>query len=69
MMLARYRCSLHSGDEVTVRAGEEGVRSLLISGRPLRESVVWSGPIVMNTQAELQQAARWLRVGTFIKSD
>ena len=57
-----------SGDEVTVQAGEEGIRFLLVSGKPLREPVAWYGPIVMNTQAELRQAARELRDGTFIKS-
>jgi hypothetical protein len=56
------------GDEITVQAGEEGIRFLLVSGKPLQEPVAWYGPIVMNTQAELQQAARELRNGTFIKS-
>jgi quercetin 2,3-dioxygenase len=56
-----------SGDEVTVQAGEEGVRFLLVSGKPIEEPVAWYGPIVMNTQAELQQAAAELRDGTFIK--
>jgi quercetin 2,3-dioxygenase len=56
-----------SGDEVTVQAGEDGIRFLLISGRPLEEPVAWYGPIVMNTQAELQQAVTELRNGTFIK--
>jgi redox-sensitive bicupin YhaK (pirin superfamily) len=55
------------GDEVTVQAGEEGIRFLLISGRPLEEPVAWYGPIVMNTQAELRQAVSELRDGTFIK--
>jgi hypothetical protein len=56
-----------SGDEVTVRAGEHGIRFLLISGKPLEEPVAWYGPIVMNTQAELRQALADLRDGTFIK--
>jgi quercetin 2,3-dioxygenase len=56
-----------SGDEVTVEAGEEGIRFLLISGKPIGEPVAWYGPIVMNTQAELQQAVAELRDGTFIK--
>jgi redox-sensitive bicupin YhaK (pirin superfamily) len=55
------------GDEVTVEAGEDGIRFLLVSGKPLREPVAWYGPIVMNTQAELQQAVTELRNGTFIK--
>jgi redox-sensitive bicupin YhaK (pirin superfamily) len=55
------------GDEVTVQAGEEGIRFLLVSGKPIEEPVAWYGPIVMNTQAELQQAVSELRSGTFIK--
>ncbi|MBK7835363.1 MAG: pirin family protein [Gemmatimonadetes bacterium] len=54
------------GDEVVVRAGEQGVRFLLVSGRPLAEPVAWYGPIVMNTQAELRQAMQELRDGSFI---
>jgi redox-sensitive bicupin YhaK (pirin superfamily) len=56
-----------SGDEVTLQAGEEGIRFLLVSGKPIEEPVAWYGPIVMNTQAELQQAVAELRNGTFIK--
>ncbi|MBY6139242.1 pirin family protein [Leisingera daeponensis] len=56
-----------TGDEITVQAGPEGVRFLLISGAPFNEPVAWHGPIVMNTQAELHQAFRDLRNGTFIK--
>ncbi|MDE2446497.1 MAG: pirin family protein [Alphaproteobacteria bacterium] len=56
-----------SGDEITVQAGDEGVRFLLVSGKPIKEPVAWYGPIVMNTNAELQQAVNELRNGTFIK--
>lgn len=56
-----------TGDEVAVQAGPEGIRFLLISGAPLEEPVAWHGPIVMNTQAELQTAMADLRNGTFIK--
>jgi redox-sensitive bicupin YhaK (pirin superfamily) len=55
------------GDEVVVQAGDEGVRFLLVSGKPLEEPVAWYGPIVMNTDAELQTAFSELRQGTFIK--
>ncbi|MGE5246697.1 MAG: pirin family protein [Betaproteobacteria bacterium] len=55
------------GDEVTVQAGDEGIRFLLVSGRPIEEPVAWYGPIVMNTQEELQQAFEELREGTFIR--
>ncbi|MCB1312549.1 MAG: pirin family protein [Sedimentitalea sp.] len=56
-----------SGDEITVQAGPEGVRFLLISGAPINEPVAWHGPIVMNTREELQQALSELRNGTFIR--
>jgi redox-sensitive bicupin YhaK (pirin superfamily) len=55
------------GDEVTVQAGPEGVRFLLVSGKPLGEPVAWHGPIVMNTQEEIRQALADLRNGTFIR--
>ena len=55
------------GDEVTVQAGDEGIRFLLVSGKPLEEPVAWYGPIVMNTQEQLRQAFDELRDGTFIK--
>jgi len=56
-----------AGDEITVQAGDEGIRFLLVSGKPLKEPVAWYGPIVMNTQAELRQALSDLNDGTFIK--
>ncbi len=63
-------CSLvlfDSGDEVAVQAGDKGIRFILVSGKPIKEPVAWYGPIVMNSQAELQQAFTELRSGTFIK--
>lgn len=56
-----------TGDEITVQAGDEGMRFLLISGAPLEEPVAWHGPIVMNTRDELRQAIKDLNNGTFIK--
>ena len=56
-----------TGDEITVQAGPDGVRFLLISGAPIEEPVAWHGPIVMNTKDELRQAMRDLQNGTFIK--
>ena len=56
-----------TGDSVTVQAGPEGVRFLLISGAPIAEPVAWHGPIVMNTRAELMQAMNDLRNGTFVR--
>ena len=55
------------GDEIEIQAGEDGVRFLLVSGKPLVEPVAWYGPIVMKTQAELRQAFEELERGTFLK--
>jgi redox-sensitive bicupin YhaK (pirin superfamily) len=57
-----------AGDEVTVQAGDEGIRFLLVSGKPIEEPVAWYGPIVMNTEQELEQAYRELQAGTFIRN-
>jgi len=57
-----------SGDEVAVQAGNDGIRFLLVSGKPLREPVAWYGPIVMNTQDQLREAYDQLREGTFLTS-
>ncbi len=70
---AKYDAKNHSlvlfdrGDEIVVQSGPEGIRFLLVSGKPIEEPVAWYGPIVMNTQAELQQAMRELQSGSFIK--
>ena len=55
------------GDEIVVQAGPEGIRFLLVSGKPLEEPVAWYGPIVMNTQAELRKAMNELQEGKFIR--
>lgn len=55
------------GDDINIKAGEKALRFLLISGRPLDEPVAWYGPIVMNTQKELDLAFEEYRNGTFIK--
>jgi len=55
------------GDEVVVQAGSEGIRFLLVSGKPLEEPVAWRGPIVMNTQEQLRQAFHEINEGTFLK--
>ena len=54
------------GDEIVVQAGDQGIRFLLVSGKPIREPVAWHGPIVMNTNAELRTAVQELQQGTFI---
>ena len=68
-----YDASNHSlvlfdrGDEIAVQAGDEGIRFLLVSGKPIEEPVAWYGPIVMNTQEQLRQAIAELNTGGFIK--
>jgi len=70
---AAYDATNHSlvlfdrGDEIVVQAGEEGIRFLLVSGKPIEEPVAWYGPIVMNSPGELKQAMMELQDGTFIK--
>ena len=54
-------------EPVEVKAGPEGARFLLLSAPPLKEPIVWGGPIVMNSREELEEAFRELRNGTFIK--
>ena len=55
------------GDGIVARAGNEGLRFILVSGKPLKEPVAWHGPIVMNTEEELETAFREYQEGTFIK--
>lgn len=55
-----------AGDDVVVQAGDEGIRFLLVSGKPIEEPVAWYGPIVMNTEEQLREAIAELRAGTFI---
>ena len=57
------------GDEVSVQAGEKGIRFLLVSGKPIEEPVAWYGPIVMNTQEQLKQAFAEFKAGTFLKNN
>jgi redox-sensitive bicupin YhaK (pirin superfamily) len=70
---AKYDATNHSlvlfdrGDEIVVQAGDEGIRFLLVSGKPIEEPVAWHGPIVMNTPGEIKQAMIELHGGTFIK--
>ncbi|MCP4622865.1 MAG: hypothetical protein GY850_04975 [bacterium] len=54
------------GDYVAVKATEQHVRLLLVSGKPLKEPIARYGPFVMNTREEIQQALEDLRNGTFV---
>ena len=55
------------GDSIKI-ISVKGSHFLLVSGAPLKEHVAWSGPIVMNTQEELDKAFEELELGTFIKT-
>jgi redox-sensitive bicupin YhaK (pirin superfamily) len=58
---------LSDGDLLKVKSGKNGAKFLLVSGTPLREPIAWGGPIVMNTEEELNQAFGEIRNHTFIK--
>lgn len=64
-VLEKHAVLFDYGNRFKVRAGEAGVRFLLMSGKPLKETIAWSGPIVMNTEEELNQAYKDLDEGTF----
>jgi len=57
-----------TGDVIRLSSSNEGVRFILLAGKPLKEPVAWGGPIVMNTEEELNTAFDELSKGTFIKS-
>lgn len=65
-VLSRRAILFDDGDRFAVRAGEEGLHFVLVSGRPLHEPIAWGGPIVMNTKEQLRKAFADLDAGTFI---
>lgn len=69
LLLSASSDSGSDNDEIIVKAGSEGARFLLAAARPLKEPVAWGGPIVMNTQEELDIAFTELDNRTFIKHD
>ena len=56
------------GEQLAISAANDDLRFSLLTGKPLNEPVAWRGPIVMNTQAELETAFQEYREGTFIKN-
>ena len=58
---------LSEGDDVKVAAVGGPARFLFLSGEPLKEPIAWYGPIVMNTDEELETAFREYQNGTFVK--
>ena len=69
LLLAASSGSSSDFDEVQVKAGNKGARFFLLAAKPLHEPVAWGGPIVMNTDEELNEAFRELDNKTFIKHD
>ena len=62
------QCALFSEGEQIMVGAKSGARFLFAAGQPLKETIAWGGPIVMNTQAELNEAFKELDEGTFIKT-
>ncbi len=58
-----------TGDNLQVTAGTNGARILVFSAKPINEPIAWGGPVVMNTEAELNEAFAEMQAGTFIKTD
>ena len=63
----KHAVLFENGNILRVKASEEGMRFLLLAGKPLKEPIAWGGPIVMNTEDELEQAFIELNENTFIK--
>ncbi|PLX43757.1 MAG: hypothetical protein C0609_07540 [Deltaproteobacteria bacterium] len=64
---SKHIVKLSGGDHLKILGGSDGMRFLLMSGEPIGEPVAWRGPIVMNTEEELELAFYEFRNGTFIK--
>ncbi len=63
----KHAILFNEGNSFRVKSTKAGIRFLLMSGKPLKEPIVWGGPIVMNTQEEISLAFKELDEGTFIK--
>ncbi len=57
---------LTEGDSVEIRAANENAQVLFISSISLDEPIAWGGPIVMNTERELNDTFKELENGTFL---
>ena len=64
---AKHAVLFDESGTFSVRASDQGIRLFLMAGEPLKESIAWGGPIVMNTQEELELAFQELREDKFIK--
>ncbi|MHA2092065.1 MAG: pirin family protein [Candidatus Kariarchaeaceae archaeon] len=57
------------GEKLEIRTDDSHARFLLMSGKPIKETVAWYGPVVMNTRDELIKAFEEINNGTFIKHE
>jgi redox-sensitive bicupin YhaK (pirin superfamily) len=56
---------LSDGEDIEVVGGDAGAMVLIVAGKPLGEPVARHGPFVMNTMAEIRQAAEDYMAGKF----
>ena len=56
---------VESARSLQITAGGDGLSAMLFAGTRLNEPIAWHGPIVMNTQRELQECFDELRSGRF----
>lgn len=63
----KHAILFNKGKTFCVKAGNDGIRFILFTGKPLKEPIAWGGPIVMNSQEELNQAFLEIDRGQFIK--
>jgi len=55
------------GEKIHIQATDSPLRCLLVSGQPIAEPIAWRGPIVMNTEEELEAAYNELDQDEFAK--
>lgn len=68
LILSKTAVLFGKGDSITVSSKPKSdLRFIFFSGMPLYEPIAWGGPIVMNTEDELERAFDELRRGIFIK--
>ena len=67
MMQGEATVFSREGSQVTVLNGEKESRIIVLAGKPLNEQISWYGPIVMNTQEQIEEALRDLRSGHFVR--
>lgn len=67
LVTQKHAILFNEGEKIKVITKEKGARFLFLAGKPLHEPVAWGGPIVMNTNEELNLAFKELEENTFIK--